>query len=772
MMALAGVVFANSAPVVSNVTASQRSDGSRLVDIYYDLAETDGNSCTVCVDVSDDGGSSWSVRAVSFSGAVGEGIAAGAGKHIIWDCPVELPGVYGSSYKVRVTGVDGQVPSDMVLICGGEFDMGDHHDEMPWSLPIHAVYVDPFYMGRYETTNQQYCDYLNLAYSQNLIEVRDGGIVYAAGGGADAYCNTNEYDLESRISFDGSTFTVALGKEEHPMVEVSWYGGAAYCDFYGYCLPTEAQWEYAARGGNDNPYYRYPWGDIEHGSKANYWESGDAYETGPWPWTTPVGYYDGGQRPPGSDMANDYGLYDMAGNAWEWCNDWHSSGYYSSSPYYNPQGPASGTHRALRGGCWSSCSTPCRVACRPCGLPDYRYCSGGFRVVMDANFGRADSGLFTVANRDIWYVDNDASNDPEPNNPGISDPNEDGSAEHPFDAIQEAIDVAGASQTIIVLRGIYSGEGNRDIDFGGKGITVRSESGPVDCVIDCEGTEGEHHRGFYFHCGESALSVVEGFTIRGGYASSGGGMQNDHACPTVRDCVFAGNTAERYGGGIDNYYSSSMLINCLFTGNGAGYGGAAVNWYGSPEFANCTFCGNGAGVSGGGVFNYESSATIRNCILWGDTPEEIHVDGGSASVTYSDVEGGWMGEGNIDSEPCFVNGDNGDYRLLAGSACIDAGDPNYVAGPNEADLDGHTRVADGDCNGIAIVDMGGYEFGYAYMGDLNGDCRVDCRDFAILAGQWLQQPGGWSADIAPSGGDGVVEWRDLGVLAENWLAAL
>jgi formylglycine-generating enzyme required for sulfatase activity len=248
---------------------------------------------------------------------------------------------------------------EMVLIPGGEFQMGDHHDgNVPDALPVHAVYVSSFYIGKYEITNQQYCAYLNSAMSEGLVEVRSD-VVYAAPGGTDPYCNTHSADSDSQIEYSGGLFWVSakgglVDMSNHPMVEVSWYGAAAYCDYYGYRLPTEAEWEYAGRGGEHDPYYRYPWGNSIDGSKANYSDSGDPYETGLSPWTTPVGYYDGNQIPAGTDMANGYGLYDMAGNVWEWCNDWYSATYYSASPYDNPQGPASGSRRVFRGGSWIS----------------------------------------------------------------------------------------------------------------------------------------------------------------------------------------------------------------------------------------------------------------------------------------------------------------------------------------------------------------------------------------------------------------------------------
>jgi formylglycine-generating enzyme required for sulfatase activity len=298
----------------------------------------------------------------------------------------------------------------MVLIPGGEFAMGCHAETGETcgsaELPVHDVYVDSIYMTVYEVTNEYYCAVLNLAYALRMIDDPDlhGGVVYKAGDN-EVYCDTTASSSYSRITWNGSTFGVIAGKEDHPMVRVSWFGAAAYanllsrqrgrtlcydldtweCDFgaNGFRLPTEAEWEYAARGGQHDPYYAYPWGNGIDGSKANYQDSGDPYETGDYPWTTPVGYYDGGQTPSGADMANGYGLYDMAGNAWEWCHDWWILDYYSSSPYDNPHGPVSGSYRALRGGAWNATDYYVRSANRSGWFePDLCLRYVGFRVVM------------------------------------------------------------------------------------------------------------------------------------------------------------------------------------------------------------------------------------------------------------------------------------------------------------------------------------------------------------------------------------------------------
>ena len=181
-------------------------------------------------------------------------------------------------------------------------------------------------------------------------------------------------DSDRHIFWDCTSWYAEAGYADHPVIEVSWYGANTYCEYNDKRLPTEAEWEKAARGGcemggepgacEDPADERsYPWGegiDCEH---ANYSECvGD---------TTPVGFYPAGVSP--------YGLYDMAGNVWEWVKDWYDGGYYSISPRTDPTGPESGTYRVLRGGAWSSGTHDLRVAHRTIYVPGGANGIFGFR---------------------------------------------------------------------------------------------------------------------------------------------------------------------------------------------------------------------------------------------------------------------------------------------------------------------------------------------------------------------------------------------------------
>jgi len=309
------------------------------------------------------------------------------------------------------------IPDDMAYIPGGTFEMGDNLGD-GWSneLPVHTETVDSFLMGKYEVTNRQYCDYLNSAKSEGLITVTSG-VVYQAGSGTSyPYCDTHSTDTDTQIDYNdvSGIFSVRTksGRDmsSDPMVHVSWHGDTAYCNWRsqqegkqqcydlstwdcdfskkGYRLATEAEWEYAARGGLSGR--RFPWGDTISHDQANYysyWEEGVPYY--PYDVSSTEGYHptwDDGIvpyiSPVGSFGANGYGLYDMAGNVWEWCNDWYSDFYYSSSPADNPTGPTTGTHRVLRGGCWHIVAGGCRVAYRSYGTADGRGHYIGFRCVL------------------------------------------------------------------------------------------------------------------------------------------------------------------------------------------------------------------------------------------------------------------------------------------------------------------------------------------------------------------------------------------------------
>ena len=223
-----------------------------------------------------------------------------------------------------------------------------------------------------------------------------------------------------------------------------------------------------------------------------------------------------------------------------------------------------------------------------------------------------------------WYVDDDAPGDPEPGDSLVSDPDEDGSAAHPFDAIQEAIDASADGDTVMVLDGTYTGFGNKNIQYGGKAITVQSENGPDDCIIDCEG-DG---RGFNCHHASdcSNESVLDGFTVRNACLNNGesyGGGFYVQCDLNIRNCIIENNDISggwdgQLGGGIFCYDCDAVIENCLIRANAA-QGIFLSGSNGTPIIRGCTIIENSR--SGIGI-GYHSSARIIDCTITNNNPEE------------------------------------------------------------------------------------------------------------------------------------------------------
>ena len=270
------------------------------------------------------------------------------------------------SLIIKLTGYT-QNPDqiDMVFIEGGQFEMGCTEKQYACKeteKPAHKVKLDGFYLSKYEITNDQFCAFLN------DIEANPGGSYYGF-----EYIQIGSKNC--MITYKNEQFKVVKGKQNHPVVEVTWYGAKAFCHWANGRLPTEAEWEYASRGGNQGEEYYFSGSDtIDQVAwyKHNYY-TGEGKKF----------VYREGTVEVGLKQPNTLGIYDMSGNVWEFCNDWYTEDYYKNSPTDNPSGPSFSNYRVKRGGSYKEEAPACRVSARKGPLPGYSKVDIGFRLCRD-----------------------------------------------------------------------------------------------------------------------------------------------------------------------------------------------------------------------------------------------------------------------------------------------------------------------------------------------------------------------------------------------------
>lgn len=278
---------------------------------------------------------------------------------------------------------------EQAAIPGGSFIMGDSSgDANPFDgeTPQHSVRLAAFSIDTTTVTNRQFAKFVAATgYVTDAERLGFSAVFHAAVQADTRDILSKASDTPWWLGVHGANWTHPGGNnssidglDDHPVVHISWHDANAYCQWAGRRLPTEAEWEYASRGGLNEK--KYPWGDEEVSAetwRANIWQGrfptintlDDGYLT-----TAPVETY----------SPNNYGLWQTVGNVWEWCSDWFSAKYYASSPELQPQGPAHGTERVLRGGsflCHLSYCNRYRNSARSRNTPDSCMSNAGFRTV-------------------------------------------------------------------------------------------------------------------------------------------------------------------------------------------------------------------------------------------------------------------------------------------------------------------------------------------------------------------------------------------------------
>ena len=241
----------------------------------------------------------------------------------------------------------------MVFVKGGCFNMGSNNGDSD-EKPVHQVCVNDFYIGKYEVTVREFKEFIDQTNYKTDAEKNVHNLVYSDKWGKMVGVNwecDDKYQIRHKSEYD------------HPVIYVSWNDAKKYGEWAGGRLPTEAEWEFAARGGVKSEGYKYSGGN-DLNEVGWYWDNSEIKT-----------------HLAGTKKANELGIYDMSGNVWEWCSDWYEEKYYHKSPEQNPQGPSNGSCRVSRGSSWKSHAIDCRVANRYDNVPGSgRHPNLGFRL--------------------------------------------------------------------------------------------------------------------------------------------------------------------------------------------------------------------------------------------------------------------------------------------------------------------------------------------------------------------------------------------------------
>lgn len=353
--------LAEHAPQVTNVTGVQRQDGSKIVDIWYDLGDLDGDACEITLELSTNSGTSYDIfpSTGNLSGDIGLDITPGTGRHIVWDAAAEGLVLEGDCFRFKVTADDHNsdgMPSNFIFVQGGTFFNG-----------LSNITLDSFYIDKYELTQDYYLEVMKENPSEGIGIGSDFPVNRVSWFDAIEFCN--RWSIIEQLTPCYSFSDYGTDPDNWPYWWNSYWGNQIYinCEWSasGYRLPSEMEWMFAAKGGIYSNNYTYSGGnDLDEVAWYNANSGGSAHKVG-------------------QKLPNELGLYDMSGNLWEWVWDYYAD--YAPGDQTNPHGAEYGDAKVNRGGYYSGQGPWCAVSFRNWGgyATDIYY-GVGYRVCRNA----------------------------------------------------------------------------------------------------------------------------------------------------------------------------------------------------------------------------------------------------------------------------------------------------------------------------------------------------------------------------------------------------